>query len=342
MHIVELIKALRVRGDLVYTYSDSTPDGAERLSENRFTRHIQLAGMDAFYMRVDGVPQELPAFMRFPLRTFFRHVPIVWELEATPEIEIRGRPDRVATSEASFARFREMARHASLAICMTPGLERYGRDLGISQRVIVPNASDPDVFRPDAPGGDEIPPNADGLNVVWHGGPEAWWHDIGSIIGAAKMLEDDSRVRFYFLSTRDIGTDLPSNVQVLKGRDHAGIPGLLARMDVGLCIYRNETWSSYGSLTSPLKLFDYLATGLVVVASPIDQVKETFSRRDAGFTVPFEDPQALAERLRTIAVTKRAMSDKRAAGPKLVREFYNWDRVAAQTAESILALKGRA
>ena len=48
------------------------------------------------------------------------------------------------------------------------------------------------------------------------------------------------------------------------------MPGLLARMDVGLCLYRKDRLDELWHVLFALKLFDYMASGLMVVASPIE------------------------------------------------------------------------
>ncbi|OGV52476.1 MAG: hypothetical protein A2X49_09175 [Lentisphaerae bacterium GWF2_52_8] len=267
-------------------------------------------------------------------------MPVVWELNATPQLSRLERNHKgTGRTETQVAYFRQVARHAALAICNTHGLADYARDLGITRRTVVSLGSDPDLFRPDAPGTEDVAANPGGLNVVWCGNAAIPWHDFDSIVAAARKLLAEPRIRFYIIAKELPVRDLPANVVLLGERPYTQMPGLLARMDVGLCLYRKENWTDYGTFSSPLKLFDYMASGLVILASPIEQVRECFARGDIGFMMPFEEPVALADTLKRILREKPQMQAKHTTARLLVTQYYNWRRVAEETAQAILSLK---
>jgi len=340
VHITQLTKSLTALGHRVFAFPHLAREELIPLQHAGFGKLQQLRQMDAFYVRIEGTPPVLPRFMKWPMSGLFRHVPVVWEVNATPQLRhLKWSHAETGRAEARLARFRQASRQADLAICNTHGLADYARDLGITQRAVVPLGSDPDLFFLDASGTEDVPANLGGLNVVWCGNAAIAWHDLDSLMAAARELESEPGIRFYIVAKEPPIIDLPANVVLLGERPYAQMPGLLAHMDVGLCLYRKENWTSYGTFSSPLKLFDYMASGLIILASPIEQVRECFSRGDIGFMLPFEEPVALADTLKRILREKPQMQAKRTTARLLVTQYYNWRRVAEETAQAILSLK---
>jgi glycosyltransferase involved in cell wall biosynthesis len=69
------------------------------------------------------------------------------------------------------------------------------------------------------------------------------------------------------------------------------VPALLQRMHVAV----STTSSASGFYFSPLKVFEYMAAGLPVVASPVGQLSSILQDGLTGFFAPPGDPEALAE-----------------------------------------------
>ncbi len=78
------------------------------------------------------------------------------------------------------------------------------------------------------------------------------------------------------------------------------VPGLLASMDVGVAPYPNLDDFYF----SPIKVYEYMAAGLPVVASRLGDLPELIQDGANGFLVPPGDPVALA------AVLDRLRSDR--------------------------------
>jgi glycosyltransferase involved in cell wall biosynthesis len=300
----------------------------------------QLRAMDAFYFRFEGQPLCLPRWLRAPWRWLLGRKPWVWEVESTGELRAAGAADATA-DHARQRQVRWQARRVALALCITENITRYAQDIGIRNTRVVPNGADPDVFRPDVPASGDAPANPGGLNVVWSGSATVGWHDFGTLFRAAQLLADEPRIRFYLLSSQPPPAERPPNVIYLGQRDYPQMPSVLAGMDVGLCIYRRETWTRYGTFSSPLKLFEYLAMGLIVVASPIEQARACLTDGESGFITSFEDSQALAAVLRAALARKAQLAGMRERARRLVLDYYNWDRAARETADAIMDILGR-
>ena len=69
-------------------------------------------------------------------------------------------------------------------------------------------------------------------------------------------------------------------------------------MDVGLNVYRPGP----ADYSSPLKVFDYMASGLTVVSTEQPQAREIFEKLEQmDLLVPSDRPDVLADRLRMLA-----------------------------------------
>jgi glycosyltransferase involved in cell wall biosynthesis len=103
------------------------------------------------------------------------------------------------------------------------------------------------------------------------------------------------------------------------------VPSLLSEMDVGVAPY--PTRRSY---VSPLKVFEYLAAGLPVVASGADQIAELVGDGEAGLLVDPESPAALAGALQELASQPERRAQLGRAGRDKVLASHTWDAVAAR------------
>jgi glycosyltransferase involved in cell wall biosynthesis len=110
------------------------------------------------------------------------------------------------------------------------------------------------------------------------------------------------------------------------------VPGLLSSMDVAVAPYPPLTHFYF----SPLKVYEYMAAGLPVVASRIGQLTELIQDGKNGILVPPGDPQASARALdklyRDPLLCKRLGTKAR----QTVLESHTWDA----TVEHMLNLSG--
>jgi glycosyltransferase involved in cell wall biosynthesis len=110
------------------------------------------------------------------------------------------------------------------------------------------------------------------------------------------------------------------------------VPGLLASMDVGVAPYLGGADFYF----SPMKVYEYMAAGLPVVASDIGQIGEVITDGEEGLLCRPGDASALtAALLRLRADPSLRARLGRSARRKMLR-YHNWDAIAAR----ILALAG--
>lgn len=118
-----------------------------------------------------------------------------------------------------------------------------------------------------------------------------------------------------------------ARIKVLGRKLHAEIPRYLNAADV--LVLPNTAASDLSRLyTSPLKLFEYMASGRPIVVSDLPSMREVLDERTAAF-VPAGDPDALA------AAIVRARPETGSAAREEARQ-YDWRR-RARTVAGFLA-----
>lgn len=124
------------------------------------------------------------------------------------------------------------------------------------------------------------------------------------IIGGGEYLADiKARATDYGLDNIVFAGTVPYNE----------MPDYYASATAGLLPLRNN---HYDACKGPIKLFEYMAMELPVIATDIGEPREIISRADCGILLPFADPQKAAamildlvqssERLRTYGVNGRS------------------------------------
>jgi glycosyltransferase involved in cell wall biosynthesis len=159
------------------------------------------------------------------------------------------------------------------------------------------------------------------------------WHDVPTALAAfARVLEAHPDARLVFVGdgptrrsmeqqARDLGVAHATHFAGLIGHDQ--VPAVVAAADVALAPYPaldRALWHS------PLKLYEYLASGIAVIASRTGQVGEVVHHERNGLLVPPGDVHALAEsmtRLLGDAALRQRLG--RQAREDAVRE-HSWDR----------------
>jgi glycosyltransferase involved in cell wall biosynthesis len=96
------------------------------------------------------------------------------------------------------------------------------------------------------------------------------------------------------------------------------VPAVLAGADIGIAPYAADAPPYF----SPLKLFEYLAAGLAVVAAAIPGVTELVDERTAVL-VPPGDPEALADAVASLAADPLGRERLGRSG-RMLAERHTW------------------
>lgn len=126
--------------------------------------------------------------------------------------------------------------------------------------------------------------------------------------------------------------DVP--LELTGALDPADVPAQLRRMDVATAPYPGGDANAY---FSPLKVLEYMAAGLPIVASDVGQLPELLRDGRCGRLVPPDDPGALAAAIVGLAADPAARAALGAAARAKAVAEHGWDRVAERTLAAALA-----
>jgi glycosyltransferase involved in cell wall biosynthesis len=251
-------------------------------------------------------------------------VPAVLEVNA-PLVEEqavhRGLVDRAGAEAVA----RAALSSATVVACVSEQVARWAATRGAAAPQVVPNGVDPVAVRPSprrpaAAGADRF--------VVGFVGTLKPWHGLDVLLDALALLDPT----WHLLLVGD-GPEGPAlrtqadrlglAVETTGAVDPTAVPGLLHRMDVAVAPYPALADPYF----SPLKLYEYLAAGLPVVASDVGQVPDALEGGRLGVLVPPGDPVALAAALTALRADEpcRALLRGRAREAAVTR--HSWSGV---------------
>jgi glycosyltransferase involved in cell wall biosynthesis len=228
---------------------------------------------------------------------------------------------------------------ARALVAVSPGVGAYLVDQGVEpERIhVVPNGVDPGRFR--AVGGEYgtgAAARAGKPFTVGFLGTLKPWHGLGILLDAfARGHRDDPERRLLIVGDgpergmiESVAARLGiASAVVLTGAvEPHQVPARLAEMDVAVAPYPDQPDFYF----SPLKIVEYMAAGLPVVASRIGDLHRIVRHEVSGLLCPPGDPGALAsalERLRRDTALCRRMG---AAGREAVLADHTWDAVVAR------------
>ena len=108
------------------------------------------------------------------------------------------------------------------------------------------------------------------------------------------------------------------------------VPTHLAQADVGLAPFNPAAFPALrlGWFWSPIKIFEYLASGLAVVTIGIQELRELLPASVARFYTP-GDAGGMADTLEALAADRAALKQMQLASRSLAESRFTWDHQAA-------------
>lgn len=98
---------------------------------------------------------------------------------------------------------------------------------------------------------------------------------------------------------------VPENVTFHGHIDHSALPGIYASLDIGLVplgtIVHDRSGQDISRWTSPLKLFEYMAHRVPVIATDMPTIREVVSSESDCLLVPAEDEERWAAAVKRLA-----------------------------------------
>jgi glycosyltransferase involved in cell wall biosynthesis len=205
-------------------------------------------------------------------------------------------------------------------------------------------------FRPDAVGA--VPfQRAAGETVVIFVGAFRAWHGAVQLVHAIRQLRARGRTDVKAVLVGDgpefarvrAAADGVDGVILTGALPHEAIPACLAAADVGVAPFdvTGHPALAIDFYWSPLKIFEYMASGLPVVVPRIPRLADVVRDGREGFLYDAADPDGLAG-----AIQRAADSSQRACMGAAARErvaaCFSWQRHCAVLDEAIRAAQANA
>jgi glycosyltransferase involved in cell wall biosynthesis len=210
--------------------------------------------------------------------------------------------------------------------------------------------ADTDRFRPDVDG--PVPFLRPAGVVAVFAGAFRSWHGAVNLVRAIRLLRERGCRNVAALFLGD-GPELQRVRDESRGLDHVVIAGAvphrllpvcLASADIGVAPFDVSAHRplSLGFYWSPLKIFEYMAAGLPVVAPAVDRIPSLVGHQHEGILYDPANPAALADALELLAedAALRARLG-RAARDRVVRE-YSWQAHCSALAHAIARARANA
>ena len=261
-------------------------------------------------------------------------VPGVLEVNA-PLIDEQARHrvlvDRAAAEEVAERVFGAAAVLSAVSREMAAYLEHYPRARGRIH--VIPNAVDPQRF---APPGRRAAPSPSGVFHVGFVGSLRPWHGLALLVeafGRLQALVPDARLVIVgdgperaALADDVARRGLLSRTQFIGAVAPADVPGYLHSLDVAAAPYPDYPHFYF----SPLKLFEYMAAGLPIVASRIGQVSEVLRDNETGLLCAAGDAAELAAALARLAHDPDLRARLGGAARAVALRDHTWEAVVAR------------
>lgn len=314
IHVMQVADHLLAKGHRLYTNLQHEREDFVKFDPNDLDK--LGAEIDVFYIRIHGHHKndELTK-----LRHSNPSAPCIWEINAPlEELMVNG------VSLAEFQKLdqvrKDFAKLVDGAICVSHEMEDYAiSQLGIPFTACVPNGSDLEKFK-------YRPENreSDSFKVIWVGSPKFPWQGYNTVKKAAEITYGkDSSIKFIVTAE---GESTP-NVEFVGHVPYQDLPTLMATADVGLCIY--EEISFYKEFFfSPLKMYDYMASGLPIIGTNLGQIRKVVQETKNGLLVNNIDElvQSILHMKSHPELSVTYGTRSRAAA----ETYYNWERVSSE------------
>jgi glycosyltransferase involved in cell wall biosynthesis len=113
-----------------------------------------------------------------------------------------------------------------------------------------------------------------------------------------------------------------ARVKYLRVLDRPSVANLLSRVRLGLLVLRPEPNFCNAM---PIKLFEYMAAGIPVIASDFPLWRQIIGEAGCGLLVDPQDPQAIARALEYLLSHDAESEAMGRRGRQAASELYNWN-----------------
>jgi glycosyltransferase involved in cell wall biosynthesis len=168
---------------------------------------------------------------------------------------------------------------------------------------------------------------------------------IRETVRALERLDPDQRVtlevagEFKDPAERAVVSQSPGWIHVKERGvlDRSGVASLLGSVRCGLVVWHPV---AHQVVAQPIKLYEYMAAGIPVIASDFPLWREIVVGNGCGLVVDPMDPDAIAEALRYLMTNDGVAEDMGRRGQEAIKDRYNWEsqfRMLTRLYDGVLA-----
>lgn len=342
VHIQEVVRALRRAGHEVTVYAvrrgDLVPidltdlpvriaevsaadaaarERAQAEAATELSRQVRADGADLIYERYSLFSTALADLAA-------AGIPGILEVNSPLIDEQRHHRTLVDEARARSA-LRSQVRAARTTVCVSEPVRRWVCGLVDAPRAVtIPNGVNLDRLRPS--------PEDPNAVIVTFVGTLKPWHGVADLLRAAALAQQDWRLRIIGDGPeRDAlhaqAEELGLEVDFRGALPPDDVPAALAGSAIGVAPYP-DLGGEEEQYFSPLKVLEYLAAGLPVVASGVGQLPRLLD--GVGVLVPPSDPAALAAALDALAIAPQLRARRGELGRSRAEKHHGWDVVVAK------------
>lgn len=281
-----------------------------------------------------------------------QHIPVIVEVNA-PLIDEHDQHRGLVHKIEAAASLRRLMGAADLAVCVSEPVRHWvtSRVRG-THAVVVPNGADVHRVRPrrdvtdthakPARAGQDRSTPATTVGFV---GTLKPWHGVEVLLDAVAPLlrprgPQPPAARLLVVGDGPLAEQIDRRIEALGvgaqvertgAVDPSRIPEFLRRMDIGVAPYPADA----GTYFSPLKVLEYLAAGLPVVASDVGQLPTMISHARTGLLVPPSDAAALRDAIATLLADPARRSRMGRAARTAAESTHSWEQTVVRTLRAL-------
>ncbi len=175
---------------------------------------------------------------------------------------------------------------------------------------VIPNGVDHELFRAN---GRQRPASLpqNGTPLIAFAGSFRPWHGIGDMLDAFKILVDKTSTDAHLLLVGDgpMRGEFEDKARAFGLHDRVHITGMVPHAEVPKWLEgATMAVAPYPSLEhfyfSPLKLYEFLALGLPVIATDVGQIRDVITNGERGLLCPPGCPESLADAMAELIADK--------------------------------------
>lgn len=229
-------------------------------------------------------------------------------------------------------------------VCNSEGTRKQILQDGFPNGIVVPNGVDVEEF--DNLGGKldlrkklALPLDK---KIAMYVGHLYGWKGVGVMIDSAKLLQHNSNVLFVVIGgdeeerseySAKIKNESIGNVLLLGHKFKKDIPQYITSADV-LILPNIATTEESVNYTSPIKMFEYMASGVPILASDLPSLREVLNEGNSVL-VKSGDPQALATGIEKI-LSDTELCERITRNANRDVKKYTWDAYAKKILDFII------